>query len=107
NGVTAFFQLQRALKGNDLPKIVLSIDRVFDLYHNNGFMLDKTEFSILDSSDLNARFEAKSIFEYIDKCSDKVKKMAYANMNYLHKPNAAIVRKVLNNSGFIIMEMKV
>ncbi len=78
-----------------LPKThrdkVIWIDRVLDLYHNNGPLLDKTEFSILFSDDWECigndgnyysalDFRAKaSLKELKDQCSSKVKNIIVAN----------------------------
>lgn len=61
------------------------IDRVMDLHHNTGHILNKTEFSSLENdsdtnkhayiSFLDYRAEAKSILEFIDFCSSKIRKL--------------------------------
>lgn len=76
---------------------IFLIDRIFDLYHNTGFMLNKTYFKYLDylfhedikkkykirqSNPLNFRFKAK-IDQMVNFCSTEVYKIYMANKNYL------------------------
>lgn len=75
---------------------VFYIDRIFDLQHNTGFILNKTIFRVLEnyidikiknrtisSKLLNVRFRA-SVEEMLDCCSFFVKKIFIANKNYIY-----------------------
>lgn len=76
---------------------IFYIDQIFDLQHNTGFILNKTEFVILDDvrktrmadgvkaiyrKALNFRFKA-SLKDLVENCSLNVKKIYTANLNYI------------------------
>lgn len=61
------------------------IDRVMDLHHNNGHILNKTEFSSLENDTnvdkydcitfLDYRAKARSILDFVEFCSFKIRKL--------------------------------
>lgn len=69
----------------NLSDKVYWIDKVMDLHHNNGHILNKTEFrgleidpdpNNLDSTTfLDHRARAKTIFEFLDFCSSKIRRL--------------------------------
>ena len=77
---------------------IFLLDRIFDLQHNTGFVLNKTNFAILDDRSytrrrakngrsyavkpLNFRFLAR-VDEMVEFCSYYVKGLYFANKNYL------------------------
>lgn len=86
----------------DLPRTISQkqvwIDRVLDLQHNTGHILNKTDFHILSAqkrcrradqglrnkrSPLNYRRYATTISDLIRYSSVRVRKLATANMNYI------------------------
>lgn len=75
----------------DIKNDIYIIDRIFDLQHNTGFILNKTEFKCLSKYNkiinkrifpLNLRFNS-TIEEMVKYGSDKVYKIFMANKNYL------------------------
>lgn len=84
NGAEALMDLKNIETTSDK---VYWVDRVMDLYHNTGHILNKTEFSCLENdvyandpdedeiSFLDFRAECKTIFDFIDYCSDYVRKL--------------------------------
>jgi hypothetical protein len=68
------------------------IDRVFDLQHNTGFILNKTDFNCLEGEIkpkkgrrqkiLNFRASAKFV-DLLDHCSLSTKKLAFANSCFI------------------------
>lgn len=69
------------------------IDRVMDLYHNNGHLLNKTHFSYLsgpvkegfnDRTALDFRAKAKTILKFTPFNSDRVKQLVLARQRILN-----------------------
>jgi len=55
-------EAKQAFKDDDLRSMIYYVDRIFDLQHNNGFILNKTNFRVLDDEcDLGSRHGLRSI----------------------------------------------
>lgn len=81
---------------------IFLLDRIFDLQHNNGFILNKTEFAMLDrvrkfkltavdknyvyKKALNFRFGA-TLADMVENSTFAVKKIYMANLNYIWPVN--------------------
>jgi len=60
------------------------LDGIFDLEHNTGFVLNKTEFQIISETDLDVRHRLTSIKAFLGQgISKKVENLIFANMQYL------------------------
>lgn len=91
----ATYWLQQLINSKTIKNDIFIIDRIFDLQHNCGFILDKTNFIQLTigmkkttwgesygPKPLNLRF--KSTPEKMTKyCSGYIKKLWFANKNYI------------------------
>jgi len=95
-GIATDFLIKLKASKNIKDDIFL-IDRIFDLQHNCGFILNKTNFVVLAEKrvkrrgkknrayyykPLNFRFKA-SIEEMVENCSDIVQRIYFANRNYI------------------------
>lgn len=100
---TALIELE---KSNDSMTDVFWIDRVFDLEHNTGHILDKGELDFLKSYKFRVwgparRFKVNkncldfrhyaTIEDMIPMCSSKVQKIYCANKNYLNQQPSVLV----------------
>jgi len=56
----ALIEAKKAFQAGDLRGMIYYVDRIFDLQHNNGFILDKTNFAIL-KIDLDKRHNLRNI----------------------------------------------
>jgi hypothetical protein len=89
------YWLQQLINSKTIKDDVFIIDRIFDLQHNSGFILNKTNFVRLSvgikktswdeyygAKPLNLRFKStpEKMTEY---CSNYIKKLWFANKNYI------------------------
>ena len=60
-GSELFLKLEKMVSHFNPKLWSVAIDQIFDLYHNNGFMLDKTEFAHVHDWALNVKKHSKSL----------------------------------------------
>jgi hypothetical protein len=90
----AVYWLIQLKKSSSLAEDCFIIDRIFDLQHNNGFVLNKTEFRILENRRMRFRkkdmcpltYRARAqVTDMLEHCSHRVRGLVIANSNYLPK----------------------
>jgi len=54
-------EAKKVLASNDTKEMIVMVDSIFDIHHNNGFVLNKTNFEVLHKIILNARKTIKSL----------------------------------------------
>lgn len=57
---------KKALKENNLDQMVVFVDMIFDIHHNDGFVLNKTNFAVLENSDLDMRSEIRTLNVFVE-----------------------------------------
>ena len=64
-------QAKKDLEKFDLVQWTLRIDRIFDLHHNSGFILNKTDFSSLENDELDRRHDIDSLESILDPYNER------------------------------------
>lgn len=57
----ALIEAKEAFSDKNLEQMIFYVDYIFDLQHNNGFILDKTNFRNIETDLDNKRYDIKSI----------------------------------------------
>jgi hypothetical protein len=64
---------KKILESSNLKEMIVMVDSIFDVHHNNGFVLNKTNFQVLHKVVLNIRKEIKNLNAFTLKEYDIIK----------------------------------
>lgn len=66
-------EAKKVLESNNLKEMIVMVDSIFDIHHNNGFVLNKTNFAVLHKIILNVRKTIKNLNAFTLKSYDIIK----------------------------------
>ena len=92
DGATLYMELEPKLKCFNPSEWAIAIDRIFDLKHNGGFFLDKTEFALIGEHMLDDRADIKELVEFWEFEKDMSQDVIELLHNYSPIPNPKPVK---------------
>jgi len=93
DGAQLYMDLEPQLNKFNVSEWAIAIDRIFDLKHNGGVLLNKTEFALVSDRMLNDRARIKDLSEFWDYADSMSQDVIELLHNY--SPNAAMFKKIV------------